>query len=428
MLDRQIKSTVVQKRWQPVIDAISNSSETAYLLLLGLHISATLLQKIRWNHTWEQGVQILRTGIISIVLWGSALYLFEIITRIKIRNHKRAVYLLTCIALVGGVIVVSRNMTESTYSMILDAFFCFTAIGKKFYKILFLYLILGATTLLTGLVGYRIGIASDFLVFKPDRVNALHSIGLSHPNTWAHIILMLILIIWYLLLQNHVLVTGFLFWGFAWFIITIFSCKTVAFLMILFPFVVIITEYYQKKGEEPAIIEQHRITWLKSGLLKRIISICAIFLPVILFTVSIILCWQMDWVQKTFYETRFMSLAMRFVEGGYALRHNDISLFGQAYHIVYDSSVPYIGSISHVLDNAFVYYVIWRGILWVIACLSWLVFTNVRCCKNRDYRFLLIAECMLLMAVMEHFGLDVWFNFTLLYPLASHQITGKIYD
>ena len=38
-----------------------------------------------------------------------------------------------------------------------------------------------------------------------------------------------------------------------------------------------------------------------------------------------------------------------------------------------------------------------------------------------DLSFLLISICMLLFAVMESFGLAVWFNFTLLYPFAKKE-------
>ena len=152
--------------------------------------------------------------------------------------------------------------------------------------------------------------------------------------------------------------------------------------------------------------------------MKKILKLLLVWLPLIAFAVSMLLCWQMDWVQKTFYETKFLSWAMRFVEGGYALRHNGITLFGHEHIIVTDPSVSYIGWITHQVDNAFAYQMIRRGILWVFAVTFWMVYVNYRCVKRRDYRFLLISGCMLFFAVMENFGLAVWYNFTLLYPFA----------
>ncbi len=112
---------------------------------------------------------------------------------------------------------------------------------------------------------------------------------------------------------------------------------------------------------------------------------------------------------------------MRFVQGGIALEKFGFPLIGRSM----TTAEPVIQIINgtpdqlFVMDNAYSSFTILKGVLWMIACLAWLTYGQWRGWKNRDYRILLIGSVMLVFAMMERPGLEVWYNFVLLYPLAS---------
>ena len=386
--------------------------EAVYMFLLGLYMASMLLKKIRWCKEAGPVKEAVRTGMIRIVLWGAVFYLLYTLYRISFRENKRVLALSAAgIILIAAAFLFSRHMTDNTYTFVMDAFFCFMAFGKDYRRLLILYLGVRLGLIVTGVIGYAAGITVDFPVLKPDREDVLHSFGLSHPNTWGHIAFLILLVIWYLWLSGRPVLTALLFWSVTVLILAAFSCKTVAVILIPFPAAALLADSVQNRSGIPFI----------KTIRKKILKLLLVWSPLIAFAVSMLLCWQMDWVQKTFYETRLLSWAMRFGEGGYALRYNGITLFGHEHIIVTDPSVPYIGWITHQVDNAFACYIIRRGVLWVFAVTFWMAYVNYICVKRRDYRFLLISICMLLFAVMESFGLAVWFNFTLLYPFAKKE-------
>ena len=51
--------------------------------------------------------------------------------------------------------------------------------------------------------------------------------------------------------------------------------------------------------------------------------------------------------------------------------------------------------------------------------LLWLCVAQRKALKNRDYAIILIETIILGFAMMERPGLEMWFNFVLLYPLAK---------
>ena len=110
---------------------------------------------------------------------------------------------------------------------------------------------------------------------------------------------------------------------------------------------------------------------------------------------------------------------MRFVEGGYALKLNGVSLFGHPFRPFDSSVVGYSKEIEMIVDSAFICYLIIRGIIAMGMTLGWLCLAHRRCLKEKDYRLLAISVFMLLLSTMERPGLDAWYNFVFLYPLAS---------
>lgn len=65
--------------------------------------------------------------------------------------------------------------------------------------------------------------------------------------------------------------------------------------------------------------------------------------------------------------------------------------------------------------SSYAAYIIMRGLLWMAYTLAWLCLAHWKALKKRDYGIILLSTVILLFAMMERPGLDLWFNFVLLY-------------
>ena len=72
-----------------------------------------------------------------------------------------------------------------------------------------------------------------------------------------------------------------------------------------------------------------------------------------------------------------------------------------------------------ILDSSFAAYIIMRGALWLTYTLLWLCAALWKALKKRDYAIILLETILLGFAMMERPGLEMWYNFILLYPLAK---------
>lgn len=72
-----------------------------------------------------------------------------------------------------------------------------------------------------------------------------------------------------------------------------------------------------------------------------------------------------------------------------------------------------------ILDSSFAAYIIMRGLFWMAYTLAWLSFAIWKALKKRDYAIPFLCGIILVFAMMERPGLDMWYNFILLYPLAK---------
>ena len=197
------------------------------------------------------------------------------------------------------------------------------------------------------------------------------------------------------------------------FLYFVIGCRTIALLSVAFPPVTLLTSWMEKRvrkpGEKPGIIG-----WF------------AIALPVLCFVISLVLSLNKEWVAVTFYKnfygTALHTMSMRFVQSGLAIDAFGFPLFGRPMTLmapVYLDPATGINEHLYVMDNAYVSFMILKGCLWLACCLSWLTFAQWRGWKNKDYAILMIGCFMLVFAIMERPGMEVWYNFVLLYPLAS---------
>ena len=211
-----------------------------------------------------------------------------------------------------------------------------------------------------------------------------------------------------------------MFWAIGVFMYFVIGCKTIAFLSLAFPPITLLTSWMEARQRRPERLSRKRpgpIAWF------------AIALPVLCFALSIVLSLEKEWVAVTFYPTAqhpnapLHSTAMRFVQGGLALDYFGFPLFGRPLRIMTQLYLdPATGVVEHlyVMDNAYTSFTIAKGVLWMAGILAWLTFGQWRGWKNKDFSIMLISSFMVIFAIMERPGLEVWYNFTLLYPLASN--------
>ncbi len=384
--------------------------EKFWLLLFSLYLTSILLWEIGWNDSLQEGIMLnLYLGLFAVVMWGGAIYLFYMLAEWRQAWQKTGFLIAAAIVIVLLTAVLSRIITNDAYVYCTGGFFCLTAGGKR-YPIIARTIAAGvAITLCGGALAWFLGLARD--IVKPDRAYGGHSLGIIYPNNWGFLVFLLLVILWYLFLQRKKLLAFLLFWGMAVFMYFYITCQTIALLAFSFPVMGALAEILQNRRTEEAD--------------RKALQIAAAVLPFLAMGLMLFGCVQMDWIHEHLYGTPLHTLAMRFVEGGYALKLNGVSIFGHPFKRWDGSLIEYAGEIEMIIDSSYIRYMIMRGLFWFLVTFSWLAFAHLKALKNRDFRLLAISLFMLVFSVMERPGLDVWYNFVLLYPLAAVTRGGE---
>ena len=396
--------SVLKNEGKSFLQCVSKSNELFFHILLCLFIASNTIVLINWRRDLFTYAWKAHFFMFAAVMWGSAIYLFSIMAEWRNAWNKtiELVFIGTFAIVLAG--ITSKIVTTDSYAFIIGAFLSIAACGKDYKKILYCFFGIISLTLLVALLGLKLGITMD--AAKPNRVYGGHSLGIMYPNDWGYFVFALMLIIWYLFLRNRRIITVLFFWGIAVFMYRYITCMTIAGMSVLFPCAAILSEIMQgKEAKEEK----------KNSVLKWVI----ILLPFIFLAVMLFLCWQMDFIHDTFYNTRFRSMAMRFVEGGYTLKLNGVTLFGQPFRQWNSSLIEYAGEMEMIVDSALICYLIIRGAVAVFLTLLWLSIAHKKALKIRDYRIIVISFFMLIFAMMERPGLDAWYNFVFLYTLAK---------
>ncbi len=347
------------------------------------------------------------------ILFGSGVYLCYKITVWKKLLDKP--YFLIPLILGIGVLCGSLLMfldrdwkhNKVVFTVIIDIFLCLMAYGKNYKKLLQWLVFVPAATLLIAGLGLLTGWTQEFA--KMGQEESTRSLGIIYPNTWGYIAFQMMLLVWYLYLKKKPLISFAMFWLMSVFMYFVIGCKTIVALSLAFPLISLLTVRMEKQERKP-------------GKKPGVIGWIAIGLPMICYALSIGLCLAKEWVAVTFYFTKLHSTAMRFVQGGLALEYFGFPLFGRQMLLkakLYLDPSTGINEYLYVMDNAYATFTITKGVLWIACCLAWLIFAQWRGWKNKDYSILLIGSFMLIFAVMERPALEVWYNFAMLYPLAS---------
>ena len=401
----------IRKESNSLCNQLGNINSFFFLFLLVLFITSNIMFEIGWEQRSIAIVWKIHFALFTIVMWGSAIYLFYILVEWRAAWKKTGTLMLIGFCVFSVTAIVSKYITTDSYKFIIGLFLCVAACGKNYKSILKCYLFFVALTLLLGFILMHFGIAFD--AAKPDRAYGGHSLGIVYPNNWGYLFFVLMTLVWYMFLRRKIIVTLLLFEATAVFMYKYITCQTIAILSFLFPFSAILSEILENKAQKADTAVSTK--W------NRVVEVFFIILPFLFLTIMLFFCWQMDWVHDTFYGTKLHTFAMRFVEGGYAIRLAPLKLFGRPFEQIHGGVIDYLNEIDMIIDSAYLTYIIIRGIIPMGMTLGWISLAHKRCLRMRDYRLLCISVFMLIFSMMERPGLDVWYNFVLLYPLAGLQ-------
>lgn len=400
----------VKKEVQTFFDAVGKSNEKVYLILLSLYVSIYLILKIFWDAGVEKQVGYIKYGILGVVMWGSAACLFFVIAEWKKLWDKNIPLILLGAVFVAATALFSRKMSTNLYGVVMDVFFCIMAFRKDYRKILKCILLVTVVMLMMAGVGIQAGFSVD--VGKPDTPVPGHSLGINYPNTWGYIVFLAMIIFWYLYLKNKPAIAFFLFWPVSVFMYKYITCRTIAGITLVFPVLALVVYLIEKHADRKAL----------EGTLKRnrFIESVVTGIPFLAFAFMMFSSMQVDWWHK-YYHGPLRNLAWRFIQGGLYFRTYGLPLIGNPYRSNQYTYVNVRGEFIQVgiLDSSFAAYIIMRGMIWMLCILTWLCIAHWKALKKRDYAIILLETVILGFAMMERPGLEMWYNFILLYPLAE---------
>ena len=408
----------IRKEGKSFLEEVSRADERGYLVLLSVYIALYFLLKFGWAKGTARIEGYIRYTLIGIVIWGAALYLFFVIASWKNLWKKNIALLFTGAVLFSAVLLFSKKMSTNTYGVVMDIYFCVMACGKDYKKMLRCILAVAVVMLFLAGIGMPLGYTWDLA--KPENVAPGHSLGIIYPNTWGYLAFLAMMITWYLFLRFKPLLTFIFFWGISAFMYYYICCRTITLLGIAFPVIAFGVDCMEKHADRNTE-QDAEITERKKAPGSRAALVLITMMPFIAFAFMMFVSMQYVWLHKHLYNTWFHNFAMRFVQGGLYFRTYGFPLVGNPYRSNRYTYINVNGSFEQVgiLDSSFASYIIMRGLLWILYTLTWLSTALYKAMKNRDYAIPFLEFIILLFAMMERPGLEMWYNFVMLYPLAK---------
>ena len=387
------------------LEAASEIDERIYLVLFTLYLVIYFIINISWGMKAAPAISNVRYALLGVVMWGSTVYLFFVIASWKDLWRKNVSLILTAGFLVAATAVFSKKMTTNSYGVVMDLFFVVMAYKKDYRKMLQIILAVGGIMLLIAGIGLPAGYTRDML--KPENIHPGHSLGIVYPNTWGYLAFLVLMVTWYLFLRKKIILTFLVFWGTCLFMYFYISCRTIAGITLCFPVMAVFVDWIEKRTKKRDAVSP--VEWI------------AISIPFLVFAFTLIVSMQVEWLHKHFYYTWFHNLAMRLVQGGLYFRTYGFPLFGNPYRANVHTYVNVNGEFLEVgiLDSSFASYMIMRGLVWILCTMCWLCLAHWKAIKKHDYGIPFLSLIILLFAMMERPGLEMWYNFILLYPLAK---------
>ena len=405
--------------------AVSKADERFFLILFTLYVLIYFIIHTAWIGDYVPIVDMVQYSLLSIVMWGTGLYLFFIIAAWKNLFKKTVPLVLTGFIILLSIYFFTKNMSTNLYGAVMDAVFCILACGKYFKKMVKCIFGVSILYLLFAFISMYVGITAD--LGKPNTDFPGHSLGIDYPNTWGYLMFLALICAWYLYLKHKPVLTYAVFWPISVFMYQYIRCRTIAGLAIVYPVIGMIVYFIEKRADRNAaetkraaeayVFEGRKVyKSRKASPLKGLI----ITIPFISWAIMMINSFNVEWWYQ-FYHGSLRNLAWRFIQGGLYFRTYGIPLIGNPYRSNEFTYVNVKGEFIQVgiLDSSFASYIIMRGVLWLLVALVWLCIAYWKALKKRDFAIILIETVLLGFAMMERPGLEMWYNFVLLYPFAK---------
>lgn len=391
------------------LDAIGEANETAYLVIFTLYVAIFFILKIAWVSQAEQIITAFQSIMLGIVMWGAAIYLFLVMASWMNIWKKNVPLIIMALIILGITFFFSRVMSTNVYGVVMDVFFCLMAYKKDFKKMLHCILGVSIVMLLIAGLGLVIGFTMD--MGKPDTLTPGHSLGINYPNTWGYLAFLGLIVFWYLYIRFRPLITFAVFWAASAFMYFYITCRTIAAITLVFPVLAVVVnlieKYMDKKAEEGTLKKIKPLEWT------------LIAIPFLSWAFMMVNSFAVEWWYQ-FYHGPLRNLAWRFIQGGLYFRTYGLPFVGNPYRANEYTYMNVNGEFIQVgiLDSSFAAYIIMRGILWLTYTLIWLCVAHWKALKKRDYAIIMMETILLGFAMIERPGLEMWYNFILLYPLA----------
>lgn len=396
-------------------ESVGKTSELSYLVLLTAYVVIYIILKVSWSPNVADIVSNIRYCILSLVMWGSTIYLFFVIVEWR-KLWKNTPALIV----IGAVLIAitgyySTKMSTNSYGVVMDIFFCLMAYGKDYKKIL--KCIMWATIVM--LIIAWLCLLKGYTYERPKMVGEPgHSLGINYPNSWGYVVFLAMMTGWYSYLRGKHVLTFIIFWVVSAFMYFYVLCRTIAVLTIVFPVIALFVDWLEKR----------------SAKTRKGIGVMGWFWTITPFlALAFVLFVSMNyvWVHANVPDSSFIStIKYRFIHNGLYIHSYGVPFAGNAYKGNIHNFINVNGEFIEpgLLDCSYISYLIMRGALWTGYTLLWLCITNYKAYKIRDYATNFLCAILLVFAMIERVGLEMWYCFVLLYPLAKVCVNGKEYN
>lgn len=400
----------IKNEGRSFFEAVGKANELFYLVLITTYVGFFFFLKIEWVEEMKPVCEVIRLASLAVIMWGTTLYLLSVIAEWKNLWKNTIPLIILAVLFLSGTYFFSKRMSTNLYSVIMDIIFCILAYKKDFKKILKCLLSISIIMLFIAGISMALGVAID--CGKPETATPGHSLGINYPNTWGYLVFFALIIFWYLYLRFKPFLTFAIFWAVSVFMYYYITCRTIAGMTLIFPIAALLTDILEKRTDQ----KSREGTLKKHKLFGWIITI----IPFLAWAFMLANSYAVDWWYQ-FYHGPLRNLAWRFLMGGLYFKKYGLPLIGNPYRSNEYTYMNVQGEFIQVgiLDSSFAAYMIMRGLIWIIYTLLWLCLAYRKALKKRDYAILLIETFFLGFAMLERPGLELWYNFILLYPLAK---------
>lgn len=373
-----------------------------YLVILCLYVGSFQMNYIIWNTDYNIFMKDIWSYTNTTMVWLAGLYIGLALIMWRTKWYT----VLPSFAVVLGLLYFAPGLDYDLLRKVMAVFLAIAAYGQKYRNIAKAYMWTVLGFILFAAAGVPLGLTVNREMKLGSEVGS--AFGYIYANNWAHAVLQVLLLVWYLYLQKKHLITFCMFWlsiipTFIW-----ANCETVAIVVVIWPFISLAIDYLgrrEKTGRGKKI-------W--DGLMIAVPFLCLAFVLICaLFTE------QFYYLMK--HVKHFGTISYRFVANGVAFKHFGIKLLGQPLVM----AEPVVEQFAEgtfkldIMDSAIATYLIEYGAIWMFAVLAWLTAANRKCVREKDHALLAISHFMVLFAIIERSGLKGPYNFVLMYPLAT---------